>query len=193
MNCWIHGNALSGLSTTTANLTIIGNLICDNTGDGLNNGDTNVRSHAIIDNTSDGNGGDGIDASADQDSGDATRIFGNIISNNGTYGIRGPATESGNLLEDFNNFYQNTSGARLNVTAGANSLAIDPQFTNRAGFDYSIGTNLKAAGWLGTARTIGGNGSATFSYRDMGAAQREEPAGGSGGGPPANLLGGIFQ
>jgi len=74
-----------------------------------------------------------------------------ILSNNGLYGIDNQTGVSlasmGAVLIDYNDFYNNTSGARNNVPAGAHDLALDPQFTNAAGGDYTIGTNLKAQGY----------------------------------------------
>lgn len=59
---------------------------------------------------------------------------------------------------------------------------LDPVFTSPAGEDFSIGTNLAAKGRpVGGTLTIGF--SSTNSYNDIGAAQRQEPA---GGGPVAN-------
>lgn len=97
-----------------------------------------------------------------------TRFIGNIIYGF-TTGVNA-GTNVGSNFWDYNNFYNNTTD-RTNVTAGDNDLAVDPQFTDAAGGDFSIGTNLKAAGFPGAFP-----GSSTTGYLDVGAVQRTEPA-----------------
>jgi parallel beta-helix repeat protein len=171
---WIHHCTAHAINPGTCNgPMIIGNLITDN-GEGILMTDTQARNCLIMDNTIDGNTGDGIDVSTDQDTGDAMEVIGNIISNNGGYGFRGPATETGLAYSNNNNYYNNTSGSRLNIIAGEYDLAVDPQFIDRSGNNYGIGENLKAKGWVTASQTIGAGQSATISYRDIGASQREE-------------------
>jgi len=175
--CWIHDNA-KGIVLSAFSTSISHNIIEDNSGDGI---DVNLITASafleIHNNTIDGNGGDGI---ADLGSW-RVAIFNNVMSNNTGYGISG---DSGVMpcLCDYNDFYNNTAGAQLNVPAGANDLALDPQYTDAANNDFSIGTNLKAKGFpIGGSRKVGANQSGTYSYVDMGASQRAEAAGGSGG------------
>lgn len=162
--------------------TIMFNLIygCNGTGSGAITkiGTGNDRGSQIVSNTIDNCSGDGIKIlSADA----ATVIMNNILSNNGGYGLNfvtGSAALNlalrGNV-PNYNNYYNNTSGAYNNISAGPNDLALDPQYVNASGGNYSIGTNLKAKGFPGAFR-----GSATTGYLDIGAVQRQEQGGGGG-------------
>ena len=67
------------------------------------------------------------------------------------------------------------------ITSGYESLLTDtstanPQFANPATGDFSVGTNMKAIGFPTTVFGF----SATRSYNDAGAAQRQEPTGSGG-------------
>lgn len=103
----------------------------------------------------------------------AGAFLNNIISNN-TSGASWTTEQKTNHW-DYNNWYGNT-GDVSNVTKGNNALAVDPQFTNAAGGDFSIGTNLKAAGFPGAFP-----GGLSTGYLDVGAVQRQEAAGAAGG------------
>ena len=100
----------------------------------------------------------------------ACEFFNNIIYGF-TTGVNW-ATVVTDSIWDYNNFYNNTTD-RTNVTAGVHDLALDPQFTNTGTGDFSIGTNLKAAGFPGAFQA----GTST-GYLDIGAVQRVEPTGG---------------
>jgi hypothetical protein len=97
---------------------------------------------SVTDCVFDGNGSHGL--SYTHASGLQTRsIIGNHFTNNGGYGLRwsGGTPGLGNndlALLDHNNFYGNTSGARLNVPAGPHDLAADPQFVDRANGDFRV-------------------------------------------------------
>lgn len=97
-----------------------------------------------------------------------------IFANNGGYGVNAP-TGQYYFLNAGNNYYNNTSGARNNMPAGLADQAVDPQFTDSAGGDWSIGANLKAGSIVGRYPHA-----TTVSHNDVGAVQREEPAGGGG-------------
>lgn len=71
--------------------------------------------------------------------------------------------------EDFNDFFNNGTDV-VNIIKGDNDLALDPQFTDAGGGDYSIGTNLKAKGFPSGFPGL----STTTSYFDIGAVQRQE-------------------
>ena len=113
-------------------------------------------------------------------------VYGNNISNHVGSGKKGLRITAGtaaanDLIKrfvDFNNFYNNTANYEA-VSAGANDLNVDPQYTNAAGADWSVGTNVKAKGFPGAGAAVIRK-SATYSYVDIGAAQREEPAAGGG-------------
>lgn len=108
-------------------------------------------------------------------------ILNNVISNNAGYGLNlsfGSAAQNDRRCRggvDHNNYYNNTSGARNNLSAGANDTTLDPQFTDAANENYGVGTNMKATAFPGAFR-----GSASTGYLDKGAVQRQEPAGGGG-------------
>ncbi len=122
----------------------------------------------VINNTINGNASDGIkvlDVNALQNS----VIYNNIISNNGGYGLNYSVgstvlnDRTVGLAPDYNDFYNNTSGARNNISAGSNDLALDPQYTNSSGGNYAIGANLKSKGF-----PAGFRGSSTTGYTDIG-------------------------
>lgn len=99
----------------------------------------------------------------------------NIIANCGGYGINATVGNTAlndrtfSLAPDYNDIFNCTSGAYNNMSAGPHDLAIDPQFTNAAGGDFSVATNLKAKGFPSTFLNA-----LTTSYVDTGAAQRQE-------------------
>lgn len=117
-----------------------------------------------------GTGLDGSTSTAPTDS-----FFENNIIYGFATGANWQAAQSTNIW-DYNDFYNNTTD-RTNVTAGAHDLTVDPQFTNAASGDFSIGTNLKAKGNPGVFP-----GATTTGYIDTGAAQRQEASSGSSGG-----------
>ena len=99
-------------------------------------------------------------------------IENNIISGFGT-GINFNSLVSTNR-ENFNNLFANTTD-RTNIDTGPDSFDTDPGFTDAAGGDFSVGTAMKATGSPGAFP-----GSSTTGYLDVGAVQRQEPAGGGG-------------
>ena len=130
--------------------------------------------------TFDGNTGDGIDTT--QGSSRATPILvNNIFSNNGGYGFHSDNAGFYQGHVDGNLWYNNTSGDVLNLTKGDNDTSgSDPDFTDSANDDYSLSATSpgKAMGWPVSSRNLGANTSSTKSYKDTGAAQREEAGGG---------------
>lgn len=80
-------------------------------------------------------------------------FYNNIMSNNGGYGLN--ATVGSAALNDFlkrmidyNCYYTNALGNYHNISASAHDLVdTDPQYTNAAAGDYTVGTNLKAKGY----------------------------------------------
>lgn len=92
-----------------------------------------------------------------------------------TTGINQATGVSTTALIDYNNFFNNTTD-RTNVEVGAHDTALDPQFTNAAAGDFSVGANMKAVGFPGVFP-----GGLSTGYLDIGAVQRQEPAAGGGG------------
>lgn len=97
-------------------------------------------------------------------------VFINNIIYGFTTGVNWNASDSTNWW-DYNDFFNNTT-ARTNVTAGSHDLAVDPQFTSTSTGDFSIGTNLKGAGFPGAFPA-----STSTGYNDVGAVQRQESSG----------------
>lgn len=149
----------------------------------------------ICNNTIHGNTGDGISFTA---SPVGVAILNNQITGNGGYGINSTVSQTFIISTiDHNNFgtggTANTSGnthANITTALGNDNLNVDPGYTNAAGLDFSIGVNTKAAGFPDSAEYIGAGQSTTYSYVDIGAAQREEPAG--GGLLRTNMRGGMI-
>jgi hypothetical protein len=180
--CWIHHNAGVGINvgvndqTAYAPSAVTECLITDNGSHGVFSG-SGALGLLLERCTIANNGGDGIRIGALN----GWKVRNNCITGNGGYGINAQAGQDYKGLYDYNNLYGNTSGSYNNLTAGAHDTSLDPEYTNAAGGDFSVGTNLKAKGWPNSSRTIGANQSATTSYVDIGAAQREEQ--GAGGDP----------
>jgi len=128
MGCVFEGNTGDGLEVTISAFAVVDIVNCvfhDNGGHGLNFGTTSV-----------------IDSSVS---------FTNcIFTNNGLYGVTAPSsTHNGVTFSDYNAFYNNTSGPRQNVTAGAHdvTLGADP-FTDAAGDDFSLNNEASGGGML---------------------------------------------
>jgi hypothetical protein len=142
------------------------------------------RNITILNNTVDGNGGDGLKIAATGDVLSATHVRDNIFSNNGGFNVNfngASVTEAylncyGPVL-DTNDTYNGTSGAYNPTLTSPSTNYGDPQlnptYTNTGGGDYSIGTNLKAKGG---PDPLGGTTGTTRNYMDPGAAQRQEVA-----------------
>jgi hypothetical protein len=104
----------------------------------------------------------------------------NIFKDNGNtaseYNVEWPTAVM--QVIGFNNVLNVSGGAGggnvLNYTLDASDFSTDPLFSNGAGGDFSLGTAspAKATGYPGTF--LGGS----VGYKDIGAVQRQEPAGG---------------
>jgi len=176
----IYGNSSDGIRVSCTNdgavispNSIENNVIHNNTGDGIEIACSNsqrayMQQLLIANNQVTNNGGFGINFSgASVTDLVLSRLGARIINNN--FGSAGSSTN-------------NTSGiCNLTLTlTGSDNVEINPQYTNAAGGDFSIGTNTKALGFPLTpigAAIVAGN----RSYVDIGAVQREEPAAGGGG------------
>jgi len=187
MNCFIHDNGGGGVDChfipDEGTYVIRDCIITDNTGYGIfvfdsadNIGNVNITECTIHNNSS-----DGINIAGEYNVSGLV-ITNNQITKNGGYGVNlgdsAALNDSLVALVDHNNTgtgaLANTSGAYNNLTAGANDQQLDPSYTNAAGDDYSIGdTACKAGGYPSAPGHIGIN-SATHTYKDIGAAQRQE-------------------
>jgi len=183
---WIHDNAQYGADiggNGSEQFWVFDSIIADNGLDGINmntQGGYLIIRNCVID----GNTGDGIDTVAGS-SMPGIMMNNTIISNNGGYGFNTditPFTYTRSRDSDGNLWYNNTSGDVLNYVKGDNDISgSDPDFTDAANGDYSISATspAKGAGYPTSSRTIGANQSSTTSYVDIGAAQRQESAGGA--------------
>lgn len=135
--CAIHDNAGDGIRVADVAESvvqfIIDNYIYDNGGSGIVftvvSTDVNSAVH-IKANTINGNAADGITAnSATPHAGHVFTLRQNSITNNGGYGFNASTQQAFHAAEnDWNNYFGNTSGARNNLAAGANDLAVDPEY-----------------------------------------------------------------
>lgn len=182
---WIHDCASHGISLGVATERIEYNLIEGNGGSGISISAGALK--IVHGNTIHGNTGDGISATSIGRYSGETIITNNSITQNGGFGVNCPAAARAvSFLLDYNNFgtggTANTSGAYANSLAlGAGDLTVDPQYTNAGADNFEVGTNLRAKGFPSAAETLGANMSATNTFVDIGAAQREEQASGSKG------------
>jgi hypothetical protein len=149
----------------------VSNLIYDNSAVGI----SSLAGAVVINNTIDGNTGattDGITLTSGEN-----YVVNNISSNNGRYGIRMSAesTLGHEKRHMYNNYYNNGTANVSNIALQPTEYELDPQFTDADNEDFSIGTNLKAKGF--GAYPSG----TTTGYMDIGAVQRQESSGGSGG------------
>jgi hypothetical protein len=191
LNNYIHDcGATAGIETTSTSLTgllFYGNIIANNTGDGLRmtGASANAQCIEILQNTFYNNTSDGVELTAVDGNGQSLSlvIANNIFANNGAYGLNFSAATDIGLLSDLvailNNDYFTNSTAATNPTLTLSSSGAqtgDPGFTNAAGGNFSIGTNLRAKGYPVGGTLAIGTGSLTFSFVDIGAAQRDETA-----------------
>lgn len=99
----------------------------------------------------------------------------NMIIDNCTTGISFTSAQRDNNFFMNINFSNNTTDTN-NVGTIINETALDPGFADAANGDFSVGTNMKASGVPGVFA-----GGLSEGFLDLGAVQREEPAGGGGG------------
>lgn len=142
----IHHCRDHGINETGLAVNIRDNLIYANVGSGVLAASAVAGLEgSIIGNTIHGNGGDGIGVT-----GTAGILFyaiaNNNITGNGGYGLNvsngsTALNDARKKFCDFNNYgtsgLANTSGAYHNISAGANDLAVDPQYTNASTGDFA--------------------------------------------------------
>lgn len=184
--CVATANTCHGFNSIASTIIFLNCISANNTGastDGFNF--TGVHCGTFVNCVSYTNGRDGLRAGA---GGLDDGIIRNcIFVSNGGYGINSSSTNYQTRFnymteENYNFFYNNTSGARNNMPTGPNDVTLtgDP-FTNGAGGDFSLnntagaGASVRAAGFPGTFSGIG-----TTGFLDGGAVQHTDPAGGGG-------------
>jgi hypothetical protein len=179
-HCRDHGIYAGGATNYPA--LIRGNIIYANANDGVYITNHSYMSGEICGNTIDANAGNGITITSSL-SLLWNSFYNNIISNHVGGGKAGINVTAGSAavndrmkkLFDHNCLYNNTSNY-TNISAGPNDVALDPQYADVAGLDWSVGTNMQALGFPSNIKK-----SATSTYVDLGGAQRQESGGSSGG------------
>ena len=139
--CQFKGNDGHGLyvSSGGGNVEAVACLFHDNGGDGIYLDQTAAALHNCV---IDGNTGDGVCISNDF----GTLITGCRITHNGAYGISvATVGVCGANVEDWNGFYNNTSGARENISTGSHSTAMSGDgYTDRANDDFNLASGAEA-------------------------------------------------
>lgn len=163
-------------------LVLLDSIIAGNTGDGVNAGGT-VAGITVVGNTIEGNGGDGLDISGATDG--AVTVRNNVFANHsggGDVGLRVGA-QSGNtgVSCDYNFYYNNTTNTSGNNTTGDHDvqLTADP-FTASASDNWTLNTAVGGGAAVRAAAFPGAIDATNVGYRDGGALQHADPAGGGG-------------
>ncbi len=176
-----HDNGAAGVTSNGSSYSLSFCIVDNNVGGGII---VNGTESKHWNNTVDGNTGATADGIAFDTPFVNVIVLNNIFSNNGRDGARS-STNASPIYADYNNYFGNAGVARTNFPTGANDSTLDPTFTDRAGGNFAIGTNLKALGFPGAFPAALSTG-----YLDIGAVQRLESAGGgSSATKPANLRG----
>lgn len=171
----------AGFVGSNANLIFLDSIFSGTTGKAIDSTNGSLLRVIIQGNTFDGGGDDAVEI--DNPAPAIIFLRNNIFSNTTGWGVDFTAlTTDSAVTEDFNAYYNNSSGSVNGITIGANSIeGTDPQYVNAAGENFEIGTNLAGLGYPDKDLFIGVNQSATNTFIDIGAAQREETGGGGGG------------
>lgn len=168
-----------GISNSNNSLTIIDSVVSWNTGSNVTN---SVAFGILLKNSTFDSAqgvGDGVTLSGNNLF-NATIINCNFTSNgtSGTaYGLNLSGTAPHDIVDKFNNFFGNRTAAVNGFTVDASDLALDPGYTNNAvgTRNYSVGTNMKSAGFPASTGAMAAGQLGCTSYVDIGAAQRIEP------------------
>lgn len=165
---WIHDLRANAVTTVGTYGSVVNCLITDNLGDGFRDtqgGGSSPIPLVFMNNTVDANGGHGISLAANAIG--CHTIVNNIISNHvgaSKYAINFTDTYKVNqqkyrYVVGFNNYYGNTTNFNTvssvvawTVNPGEDGvlvgdLAVDPQYTNAAGNDFTPGNNVKSVGF----------------------------------------------
>lgn len=148
-----RGIFISGAATSQAHVVVIlSNTIYGNTLAGLEVTDTDTR----------------------------VMLYNNIIMNTNSADIVKWTAGNAQLVSShgYNLFFSSSTGVLNGLTANSTELTSDPLFTTPGSGDFTLQTGSPAKATAYPGVFLGGN----TGYLDMGALQRQEPAGGSGGG-----------
>ena len=183
IDCKIIDNGGNGIQTRPYQPCLIkGCIIAGNTGDGILT-PTNSNNVFILNNTIQGNSGDGIEITATGTAGTCI-VAGNVITDHsgaGDTGFKhGTQAANVNIFSDYNCYYNNTTHRSGAGATGLHDVTLtgDP-FTN-AGSDNWTLNNTAGAG-ASVRAAYGPTFDATnIGYLDGGAVQHQDAGGGSG-------------
>lgn len=152
-NCTGTGINISSPSSYVAS-SVMDCLIYNNGGAGISVGALSTTHYwsSILRNTIYGNTGDGLEITAAPNATATIEIEGNSFAQNGGYGVNAHATTAlaKVLINRNNHYFGNTSGARLNLAAGAGDVSGDPLFSSvtpgSEDFTPGAGSTLIGAG-----------------------------------------------
>lgn len=180
--CYIHDNGGDGLDLGALAHTITGCIFDTNGGNGVVTTYNSTNDVMVSRNVFYGNAGDGYDCTLLP-----ARLDSNIFEANGAYGITSSTAQATNDRDTYinrhNAYYNNTTAARNNVSAGIGDITLTASaFTNAASGDFTLnstaggGAGLKSTGFP----TFIGADATRPNYLDIGAIQ-VAPASGGGG------------
>lgn len=189
--CSVHDNTGWGVNNDLGMMLLFGTLIYDNGSGGVKHSSSSANynhTHSLINCTIYGNNGDGLKLGSGVG---MINLVNTIIASNSGYGINTTSGTIDQLSVLYNNcVWNNTSGELITsdnnydsdaefAAIGNGNISVDPKFvsTTDGSEDFALQSSspCKAAGMHGVSPS-GGTG-----YMDMGALQRQEPAGGGGG------------
>jgi hypothetical protein len=201
---WIHdtgGGAGVRFQTGTPcySTLIYGNVFYNCAGTSLiyeNNRSDALGGCTIAHNTFDTSSSDAIKTTTAAKSLSGLDIFNNIFSHSGSYHLEfndvsitdayldglAPFIRGNDTFVAVSGAYKSATGSHANDTCpwSSGDPGLDPGFSSISTGDASIGTSLKAKGWPLAGALAIGTYSSTYSYVDIGAAQRQEAGGGGG-------------
>lgn len=192
--CRVHHQRSHGIQySSTYGAAIDECLVYANVGDGLNLTTSGSGKIHASHNTIDGNQGHGIAVTTFVTAMNTTLRY-NLITNHTQASKYGITISTGSALVNdphitsigYNWLYNNTANYQNLTQPPTDTVGTDPQYTDAANGDFSVGTNAKGAiqeTWLGQ--------STPTSYREPGAVQRQEAGGSNSMKFPIGMTGGI--
>jgi hypothetical protein len=160
IGCYAH-DSVDGFELSTSADNIFINCIADTCTKGWNGGfssDSHVLINCVIYNCTDG-------LYTSSDASNKWTVINSIFKDN-TTAINWSDGRTGSMYLDYNDFHGNTTDV-IDVVKGPHTFSLDPQFTDAANGDFSVGKNMEGIGWPG-ALPGGSTG-----FMDIGAVQRE--------------------
>ena len=180
---WIHDGRTDGIYMSGTMSTVYNNIISSNALHGIEINSGNTYANGIINNTIDGNYSDGVHLDA-VNSIAITTLSGNLITNNGAYGLNiaaGTAQPNWNLTQglwDYNDYYGNATSAYHNMSAGAHDQTLNPNYSSRGDTTSSNWTPTNTS--LNVGWPMSWINSATVGYPWIGAVTPQSTSGSGG-------------